>query len=305
MSEKIVTITGAFSYTGRYATRLLLDRGYRVRTLTNHPTRPNPFGDAVEVHPYNFDHPSELEQSLAGTSTLINTYWVRFPHRGLTYDAAVTNTQTLISAAERAGVQRIVHVSIAKPSIDSPLGYYRGKALLEKAIANSGLSYAILRPTVIYGTEDILINNIAWFIRRFPIFGIPGDGRYSIRPIYVEDMARAIVNSVDQNDNTTFNAVGPETFSFEQLIRLIAEKLGRRVRLVHTPTTLAYIATRITGLFVGDTILTWQEYQGLMSNLLAPEGPSVGQTRLTQWLDENRDHVGAHYASELARHFRT
>ncbi len=305
MSEKIVTITGAFSYTGKYATRLLLDRGYRVRTLTNHPTRPNPFGDAVEVHPYNFDHPSELEQSLAGTSTLINTYWVRFPHRGLTYDAAVTNTQTLISAAERAGVQRIVHVSIANPILDSPLGYYRGKALLEKAIANSGLSYAILRPTVIYGTEDILINNIAWFIRRFPIFGIPGDGRYSIRPIYVEDMARAIVNSVDQNDNTTFNAVGPETFSFEQLIRLIAEKLGRRVRLVHTPTTLAYIATRITGLFVGDTILTRQEYQGLMSNLLAPEGPSVGQTRLTQWLDENRDHVGAHYASELARHFRT
>lgn len=305
MSEKLVTITGAFSYTGKYATRLLLDRGYRVRTLTNHPNRPNPFGDAVEVHPYNFDHPSQLQKSLEGTSTLINTYWVRFQHRGLTYDSAVANTRTLISAAKNAGVQRIVHVSIANPSLDSPLGYYRGKALLEQAVAASGLSYAILRPTVIYGTEDILINNIAWFVRRFPIFGIPGDGCYAIRPIYVEDMARAIVNSVEQSDNITFNAVGPETFTFKQLVGLIAEKIGRRIRLLHTPTTLAYIATRITGLFVGDTILTWQEYQGLMTNLLAPQGPSAGQTRLTQWLDDNRQQVGTRYASELARHFRT
>ena len=305
MSEKLVTITGAFSYTGKYATRLLLDRGYRVRTLTNHPNRPNPFGDAVEVHPYNFDHPSQLQKSLEGTSTLINTYWVRFQHRGLTYDSAVANTRTLISAAKNAGVQRIVHVSIANPSLDSPLGYYRGKALLEQAVAASGLSYAILRPTVIYGTEDILINNIAWFVRRFPIFGIPGDGCYAIRPIYVEDMARAIVNSVEQSDNITFNAVGPETFTFKQLVGLIAEKIGRRIRLLHTPTTLAYIATRITGLFVGDTILTWQEYQGLMTNLLAPQGPSAGQIRLTQWLDDNRQQVGTRYASELARHFRT
>src|SRR5215469_17477297 len=121
MSEKLVTITGAFSYTGKYATLLLLDQGCRVRTLTNHPDRPNPFGDAVEVHPYNFDHPSQLQKSLEGTSTLINTYWVRFPHRGLTYNTAVANTQTLISAAKNAGVQRIVHVSIANPSIDSPL----------------------------------------------------------------------------------------------------------------------------------------------------------------------------------------
>lgn len=305
MSEKTVTTTGAFSYTGKYATRLLLDRGYRVRTLTNHPDRQNPFGDAVEVHPYNFDRPSELEKSLEGTSTLINTYWVRFPHRGLTYDTAVTNTQTLISAAKRAGVQRIVHVSIANPSPDSPLGYYRGKALLEQAVVESGLSYSILRPTVIFGAEDILINNIAWFVRHFPIFGIPGDGRYAIRPIYVEDMAQSIVDSADQSNNSTFNAVGPETFTFEQLIRLIAEKLGRPFRLLHIPAPLAYVATRITGLFVRDSILTWQEYQGLMSNLLAPEGPSAGQTRLTQWLDDNRDEVGTRYASELARHFRT
>jgi len=304
MSDKNITITGAFSYTGKYATRILLDRGYRVRTLTNHPERENPFGKDVEVLPYNFDRPAQLTKSLKGTSTLINTYWVRFPHRGATFETAVKNTQTLIAAAKEADVNRIVHVSIANPSLDSPLGYYRGKALLEQDLISSGLSYAILRPTVIFGAEDILINNIAWFVRRFPAFGIPGNGRYEVRPIYVEDMARALVDAVERTDNFIVDAVGPESFTFEELVRLIAEKLDRPTRMLHFPAPLAYVATRITGLFVGDTILTWQEYQGLMDNLLASQGPSAGSTRLTDWLHKNREQVGQHYASELARHFR-
>jgi uncharacterized protein YbjT (DUF2867 family) len=298
-----VTITGAFSYTGKYATRLLLNRGYRVRTLTFHAQRENPFGDRVEVFPYDFDNPERLRETLRGTSTLINTYWVRFPHGDSSFETAVQNTKTLIAAATDAGVKRIVHVSIANPSTDSPLGYYRGKALLERAVIESGLSYAIVRPTVIFGSEDILINNIAWFVRRFPVFGIPGDGLYRIRPIYVEDMARVIVEAVDHRTNMVVDAVGPETYTFEELVKLIARNAGRSVHCVHVPTSLAYLATLVTGWFVGDVVLTWEEYRGLMSNLLAPEGRSTGQTRLSQWLTENRRRVGLQYAAEVARHF--
>ena len=302
MAETI-TITGAFSYTGKYATRLLLHRGYRVRTLTNHLQGENPFGDRVGAFPYNFDRPQLLRDTLRGTSTLINTYWVRFPHGGSTFETAVANTKTLIAAAKDAGVKRIVHVSIANPADESPLGYYRGKAKLEKAVIESGLSYAILRPTVIFGAEDILINNIAWFIRRFPGFGIPGDGQYGVRPIYVEDIARLIVESVEDPKNKLVDAVGPETFTFEELVRLIASKLGRSVKLIHMPATVAYLATFITGWFVGDVVLTWEEYKGLMGNLLAPDGPSAGDTRLGDWLAENHERVGKRYASEVARHF--
>lgn len=298
-----VTITGAFSYTGKYATRLLLERGCHVRTLTNHPPREYPFGDRVEAFPYNFDRPDLLRETLRGTSTLINTYWVRFPHGSSTFKAAIANTRTLIAAARDVGVKRIVHVSIANPSIESPLGYYRGKAQLEKVIVDSGLSYAILRPTVIFGTEDILINNIAWFVRRFPVFGIPGGGQYGVRPIYVEDMARLIVDCVDRPSNTVFNAVGPEIFTFEELIRLIASKVGRSVNLIHMPAIAAYLSTLVTGWFVGDVVLTWEEYQGLIGNLLAPDGPPAGSTRLSDWLTENHEKVGRRYASELARHF--
>lgn len=299
-----VTITGAFSYTGKYVARFLLDRGYRVRNLTGHPERENPFGEAVEVLPYNFDHPDALRASLRGTSTLINTYWVRFPHGDATFEAAVRNTRTLIEAARNAGVRRIVHLSIANPSEESPLAYYRGKADVERTVIESGLAYTIVRPTVIFGMEDILINNIAWFARRFPVFAIPGDGLYRIRPIYVEDMALLLVDAANAQSNEVINAVGPETFTFEELFRLIALCVGRSVRLVHMPARVAYMATLVTGWFVGDVVLTWEEYRGLMGNLLAPVGPSAGETRLSAWLAEHGEAVGKQYASEVARHYR-
>ena len=302
-SIRTVVLTGALSYTGKYATRLLLDRGYRVRTLTNHPERENPFGDRVRVFPYHFEDPDQLIETLRGASVLINTYWVRFPHGAATFESAVQNTRTLIDAARNAGVKRIVHVSIANPSIQSPLGYYRGKAELEQAVIDSGLSYTVLRPTVIFGIEDILINNIAWFVRHFPVFGIPGDGRYRVRPIYVEDMARLVEDAVDQTGNSVIDAVGPETFTFEELVKLVAQRVGRSVRTVHLPMPLAYLATLVTGWFVGDVILTWEEYRGLMGDLLAPEGPASGSVRLSQWLAENHERVGTRYASEVARHY--
>lgn len=307
-AAKTVVITGAFSYTGKYATRLLLDRGYAIRTLTYHPERENTFGDRVQVYRYNFENPAQLTESLRGASTLINTYWVRFARGASTFEAAVRNTRTLISAAKNAGIRRIVHVSIANPSAQSPLGYYKAKAELEQAVVDSGLSYTILRPTVIFGLEDILINNIAWFVRHFPVFGIPGDGRYGIRPIYVEDMARLIADAADQGgrdrqENIVCDAVGPETFTFEELVRLIAREVGRSVRIVHLPTLLAYVSTVMTGWFVGDIVLTWEEYKGLMANLLAPGGPATGETRLSEWLASNRERVGMRYASEVARHF--
>jgi uncharacterized protein YbjT (DUF2867 family) len=303
MSAETVVVTGAFSFTGKHATRLLLERGYSVRTLTFHPNREDPFGDKVKAFPYNFDRPSRLAQSLHGASTLVNTYWVRFPRGKSNFETAVRNTRLLVSAAKQVGIRRIVHVSIASPSLESPLGYYRGKAEAERAVIHSGLSYASLRPTVIFGSEDILINNIAWFVRHFPVFGIPGDGRYRIRPIYVEDMARLIVTAVEQESNSVLDAVGPETFSFDELIRLIAARIGRPVRLLHLPMPPVYVATRLIGWPTGDVILTWEEYRGLMANLLAPEGPASGTTRLSEWLAENRERLGRRYASELARHY--
>src|SRR5215471_14428544 len=231
--SEINVITGAFSYTGKYITRRLLAMGKQIRTLTGHPNNPNPFGDQVSVHPFNFDKPQELIKSLQGATTLYNTYWIRFSHGSITYDKAVENTKILIQAAQEAGIRRIVHVSITNPSETSRLPYFSGKAILEQAIINSTLSHAIIRPTVIFGNEDILINNIAWLLRHFPFFPIFGSGDYRLQPIYVEDMADLVVNAGQQNENMLVDAVGPNVYTFEQLVRLIAKTLHRNVALIH------------------------------------------------------------------------
>lgn len=297
-------VTGAFSFTGKYITRRLLAKGIRVRTLTNHPDRPNPFDQPVETAPYDFDNPERLAESLRGATTLYNTYWVRFAYGEVSHETAVRNTEALFRAAKEAGVRRIVHVSIANPDPASPLPYYSGKGRLEQALESSGLSYAILRPTVVFGPEDILINNIAWLLRRFPVFGIPGDGAYRVQPIYAEDFAALAVAAGERTDNFIMDAVGPETFTFTELVRLLARSVGSRARILHLPPGLALTIARCIGWFVGDVVLTKDEVAGLTADLLAVSGEPTGCTRLTDWLQENGDTVGAVYASELKRHYK-
>ncbi len=222
--SELSVVTGAFSYTGKYIAQRLLSMGEGVRTITGRPDCENPFGHQLKAFPFNFDKPGELRNSLQGAKTLYNTYWVRFSYRDVTFDRAVENSKTLIKAAEEAEIRRIVHISITNPSEDSPFPYFRGKMLVEKAITQSKLSYAIIRPTVIFGSEGILINNIAWLLRRLPIFAIPGSGDYRIQPVFVEDVAEIAVNASHSNENTVIDAVGPEIYTFDELVRLIASK---------------------------------------------------------------------------------
>lgn len=303
-TAEINAITGAFGYTGKYITRRLLAMGKEVRTLTGHPNNFNPFGGRVQVYPFNFDNFAELVRSLQGATTFYNTYWIRFSHGTNTFEGAVSNTQTLIRAAMEAGVQRIVHVSITNPAETSRFPYFRGKAILEQDIINSGLSYTIVRPTVIFGDEDILINNIAWCLRHFPVFPIFGSGEYSLQPIYVEDMADLVVEAGQGQGNSIVDAVGPEIFTFEQLVRLIMEKLRKRVILTHVNPRVALFLTKMIEPFLGDVLITREEVFGLMADLLISQQPPTGRTPLSDWLEEHSANVGKNYASELARHYR-
>ena len=296
-------VTGAFGYTGRYITERLLSQGRTVRTLTGHPERANPFGDRVSVAPFDFEDPARLAEHLMGATTLYNTYWIRFPRADVTFERAVANTETLLAAAAQAGVERIVHVSITNPSEESPFPYFRGKARLERVLRGSALSHAIVRPTVIFGREDILINNIAWILRRFPVFGVPGSGAYRVRPIAVEDMADLCVQAGARRENEVIDAVGPETFPFDELVRLIARTIGRRARIVHVPPTIALGASRLIGYVTRDVVATKDELEGLMANLVVTDGPETGHRRLSDWLTENAAQVGTTYHSEVSRHY--
>ena len=302
-SQGISVVTGAFGYTGKYIAQRLLDQGETVRSLTRNPASFSPFGDRVARYPLDFENFGQLVDSMQGADTLYNTFWIRFARGTVDHDLAVHNTRNLVDAAEKAGVGRIVHISITGASAESPLPYFRGKGLVEDYIRQSGLSYSIIRPTVIFGVEDILINNIAWFLRRFPVFPIAGRGGYPLQPVFVDDVARLAVEAASGDGNATLDAVGPETYTFRELVYQVRSTTGGRARVVSLPASLVYSSAVLMGLAVRDVVLTREEIDGLMSGHLVSRDPPTAPTRLSDWLRDHREILGCRYASELARHY--
>jgi len=297
-ADRTAVVTGAFGFTSRRIAERLLADGYEIRTLTGHPDPRAPFADEIRVEPYRFDDPVALAASLEGADTLYNTYWVRCPEQGTTFDRAVENSRTLVEAAERAGVRRIVHFGVSNAR-SSDLPYFRGKARVERIVEGSGLSHAILRPTLIFGFGDRLINNLAWFLRRFPAFPVFGDGTYRVRPVHVDDVAELAVGLGATDEEQTVDVAGPESFTFETFLGHLAAGLGVGPRFVHLPPRVASLGARAAGLVLGDVILTRNEVRALMDGLLDTAGSSAGETRLVDWLGEHGHALGTTYARFL------
>jgi uncharacterized protein YbjT (DUF2867 family) len=295
-------VTGAFGYSGRAIAAGLLESGRNVRTLTAHPNRA-PAASPVEVAPLDFDDQLALVRSLEGATTLYNTYWVRFAHGRITHELAVANSRTLFQAAKKAGVQRIVHLSITYPSAASPWPYFRGKALVERALAESGISYAVLRPAILFGDDGVLINNIAWLLRHLPVFAIGGNGEYRVRGIHVEDLAQLCISKGAERHDSVTDAVGPERPTFNELISSIRDAVGSRARILHVPGAAMPLFSRLLGLALHDVLLTREEFQTMAQGMADTEGPATGSTAFSTWLAEHGAELGRHYASELRLHF--
>ena len=302
--SQLDVVTGAFSYSGAAIARDLLGRGHQVRTLTGHPGRA-PAGTPIECRPLDFSDERGLSTSMAGAHTLDNTYWVRFAHGQVSHAQAVANSKVLFAAAASAGVQRIVHVSITHPSLDSADSYFRGKAAVEQSLAGCGVpSYAVARPAVLFGGDGVLINNIAWLLRRLPVFAIGGHGDYRLRPIHVDDLAALCVELGTQPDTTVVDAVGPESLTFRQLVETIRAAVGSRAVLLPVPGVVIPVLARALNLALHDTLLTADEYASMAAGRADSDGPTTGKIVLTGWVQEHGNELGRRYANELDRHFR-
>jgi uncharacterized protein YbjT (DUF2867 family) len=297
-------VTGAYSFTGRFIARRLMAQERAIKTLTNHPQRDGAEDINAEVAPLQFADRDALVESMRGAEVLYNTYWVRFHHGKVRFGEAVANTRVLMGAARDAGVRRVVHISVTNPSEDSPLDYFAGKARAERAVRDSGLSWAIVRPTLIFGQGDILINNIAWMLRTYPIFGIPGRGEYRLQPVAGEDVAEIATWAAEQVDNLTVDAAGPDIVYYSEMVESIAIAVGRHPRFVYMSPRNALRAVRLLGRMVNDIVLNEPELEGLMSELLVSSERPRGTQRLDNWLLTHADTIGRTYASELARHWR-
>jgi uncharacterized protein YbjT (DUF2867 family) len=297
-------VTGAFSFTGRAIAAELLDRGRKVRTLTRRDAPADPLAARIERAELQFRDEDALRRALEGVDTLFNTYWVRYAHGETTFDRAVANTRVLLRAASDARARRVVHVSVTKPSLTSPLPYFRGKAEVERDVATSGLSYAIVRPTLVFGPRDILVNNIAWGLRRTPVFPVAGDGAYRVQPVSVEDTATICVDAAAGDENVVLDAAGPETITYEELVRLVAAAVGSKARIAHWPPRLVLALARATGAARRDVLLTPEELAGLQASLLVSDSAPHGRASFSAWVAANGETLGRGYVSELARNFR-
>jgi uncharacterized protein YbjT (DUF2867 family) len=296
-------VTGAFSYSGAAIASELLRRGHQVRTLTGHPGR-MPGGSPIESRPLDFSSEAQLTASMAGAHTLYNTYWVRFGRGRVNHELAVANSKMLFAAAARAGVQRIVHVSITNPSLTSPDSYFRGKAQVEETLAASGVPFAIARPAVLFGRDGVLVNNIAWLLRRVPVFAIGGRGEYRLRPVHVDDLAGLCAALGGRADTVVVDAVGPQSLTFREMVEEIRAAVSSRSLLVPVPGFVIPALAGILNVALRDTLLTADEYRSMAAGRADSAGPATGEIAFAEWVREHGDQLGRRYANELDRHFR-
>ncbi|PYC65346.1 epimerase [Streptomyces tateyamensis] len=295
-------VTGAFGYSGAAIASALIAEGREVRTLTGHPGRA-PAGSQITVHPLAFDDFPALVTAMAGATTLYNTYWIRFAHGGRDHGQAVSHSRVLFRAAREAGIRRIVHLSITNPSLDLPFPYFRGKAQVEQDLAATGVPHAILRPAILFGGNDVLVNNIAWLLRRSPLFAVGDRGDYRIRGIHVDDLARLCVAHGRGRETTVVDAVGPERPTFRELVEAVRGAVGSRSRIVRVPGAAVPVLTRALGLAVRDVLLTRDEYRAMAAGLADSDAPTTGPTAISTWLADHGSVLGRRYAHELGRHF--
>jgi uncharacterized protein YbjT (DUF2867 family) len=301
---RLDAITGAFGFTGRALAERLLADGRDLVTLSRRSGEGDSLRARLRVEPFDTDRPDRLVAALAGVDTLFDTFWIRFPRGRMTYERAVAQSAVLVAAARDAGVRRIVHVSVVNAATDGPTPYVRAKAALEAIVRTSGLEWVIVRPTLTYGPGDILINNLAWALRRLPVYGMPGLGRYTVQPVHVDDVARICAEAATMEAGQTLDAAGPEILPYRDLVSKVRQAVGSRSIVVPMPPALVLAAARLLGLVVRDVVLTRDEIRELTSSFLTSAQPARGTTRISEWLPANAAPLGRTWASELERNYR-
>ena len=304
-------ITGAFSFSGRFIAEELLKTGEKVETLTGHPRPEFPYFNKITIKQFNFDNFDAMVENFRGVNTFYNSYWIRFPHGNTTWRDAIVNSKKLFRACKIAGVKKIVHISVTNPNLDSPYSYFKGKAVVEELLKRSGVPYTILRIAWMYEEGDILVNNIAWILKRLPIFGVFGGGSYKLQPVSLRTLGKVAVENRYLGDKTIninkiIDVIGPETYTYYEFVSLINKSIKAKTLILPSPWFAVYIpifVSKILNIVLRDRLLTIDEIYSLKDNLLLTDSQPIGEKSFKKWVIRNKERLGLKWANEIKRHY--
>lgn len=250
-----IVVAGGTGFIGREVVAHLLEArqpGDEIVITTRNPDGPDPWrGRLTQIQAFAGD-PLSMGRAFTGADVVVQAiqfpnHPVEDPSRGRTYlEVDGHGTAVAVRAARRVGVRRFVYVSGAGAGQGRPQPWFRAKDHAESAVRESGLEYAILRPSWVYGPRDRSMSRFVFFCRHLPVVPVIGNGRTRVHPVYVEDLARCLSECVRREDvkATTLDVGGPEHLTMDQILRTLQAILGRRRPLLHQPAALMKLLVR-------------------------------------------------------------
>jgi NADH dehydrogenase len=248
-----IVVTGGTGFIGSEVVNLLLENpGDRVAVTTRDPGQDDPWNGRVERIQAFAGDPTSLGKAFARADVVVHAiqfpnHPVEDPSRGRTYmEVDGKGTQVAARVAKSMGVRRFVYLSGAGAGQGRPQPWFQAKDMAETAIRESGMEYALLRPSWIYGRGDRSMNRFVTFCRYFPVVPVIGDGRTPVYPIYVKDVARCAVEVVRREDarDKALELGGPERLTMDEIIRTVQKVLSKRRPLLHHPVGLMKLLVR-------------------------------------------------------------
>jgi uncharacterized protein YbjT (DUF2867 family) len=253
MRNRLITIFGGTGFIGGHVVRRLAARGARLLVISRDPAhgaRLQPMGNVGQIVVERADLGSEeaLGRAIDGAFAVINLIGILYETRRQTFRAVHAELPGRIAKlAAAAGVQRLVQVSAVGADLDSASAYARSKAEGERAVREAFPRATILRPSIVVGPRDGFFNRFAAMARLLPALPLIGGGRTRFQPVYVGDVADAIVAALERDDapGRTFELGGPKVYSFAELMRYMLQVIGRRRLLVPISFELAMLLARL------------------------------------------------------------
>jgi NADH dehydrogenase len=270
----VILLTGATGTVGTPLLRRLIGAGEPVRVLVRDPRRLGPERVRVQIALGDLGNPASFRNAMRGVDTVIHlAAAIRDQTGGSIEELNGVATLRLVRAAEREGAKRFFFFSAIGASLHSPARFFRAKALAEEAVEESDLETTVFAPSIVYSPGDPWITLLDR-LTRLPVAPVSGSGGALYQPIWAEDVADCVVAALgNSNGHGHFDLAGPESLTYDGIVKTALRAFGRRRRLLHVPLPVVRASLKAAEAFAGPSVFaTWEEAELMELSMTTPKG---------------------------------